>query len=101
MDALPEDLSRQVFTHASWTERLLTFNALAVADMVLIGFVGAAGRGSVSGSGITGRDTSYRYTVGFANTNAQYWTDAATSSGSFATRAVAYARQSPKLRRVG
>src|SRR5204863_3006342 len=54
-----------------------------VANMGLVGYVGASDRGSVIASGITGRDTSYDYTVGFANTNAQYWTDAASSNGDF------------------
>ncbi len=55
-----------------------------VANMGLTGYVGTAGRGSVIGAGLFGRETSYRYTVGFANTDAQYWTDAAESNGSFA-----------------
>ncbi len=54
-----------------------------VTNMGLIGFVGAAGRGGVSCAGLTGRDTSYDYTVGFANGQAQYWTDAAAGNGSF------------------
>jgi rhamnogalacturonan endolyase len=54
-----------------------------VANMGLTGYVGAASRGRVTASGILGRDTSYSYTVGFANTNAQYWIDAAASNGSF------------------
>ncbi|MES2920761.1 MAG: rhamnogalacturonan lyase B N-terminal domain-containing protein [Verrucomicrobiota bacterium] len=54
-----------------------------VANMGLTGFVGTAGRGGVSATGITGRDTTYPFTVGFANTTAQYWTDAAAGSGAF------------------
>lgn len=54
-----------------------------VANMGLTGFVGTPGRGGVSATGITGRDTAYPFTVGFANTTAQYWTDAAAGSGAF------------------
>ncbi len=54
-----------------------------LANMGLTGYVGAASRGGVRGTAILGRDTSCSYTVGFANTNAQYWTDAAASNGSF------------------
>lgn len=55
--------------------------------MGLTGFVAPAGRGSVAVAGVTGRDTRFAYTLGFANTTAQYWApvDAvdghATSSG--------------------
>lgn len=52
------------------------------ADMGLNGYVAPSGRGKVVGTGMTGMDSSYAYTVGFANSQAQYWTDA-TSSGSF------------------
>jgi rhamnogalacturonan endolyase len=44
-------------------------------DMGLTGYVGAAGRGSVAGAGITGRVTGKNYTVGFSNATAQYWAD--------------------------
>jgi rhamnogalacturonan endolyase len=54
-----------------------------VANMGLIGFVGNASRGSVRGSSTLGRDTSYRYTVGLASSNAQYWTDVTIGNGSF------------------
>ncbi|MDL2353788.1 MAG: rhamnogalacturonan lyase B N-terminal domain-containing protein [Pseudomonadota bacterium] len=53
----------------------------------LTGYVGAAGRGSVAVGGVTGRDTRFAYTVGFANATAQYWAAAnpvdghATSTG--------------------
>jgi rhamnogalacturonan endolyase len=53
------------------------------ANMGLTGYIGANGRGRVTGVGITGRDTSYTYTVGFANTTAQYWTTAAAADGYF------------------
>src|SRR6185503_5596803 len=54
-----------------------------VSGMGLVGFVGPAGRGAVRGTGIAGRDTSQRYTVGFANGTAQYWCDAVESNGAF------------------
>ncbi len=49
----------------------------------LKGFVGASGRGRVTGVGIAGRDTSHSYTVGFANDDAQYWAVADNNSGHF------------------
>ncbi|GAB7126159.1 hypothetical protein JCM19000A_06660 [Silvimonas sp. JCM 19000] len=53
------------------------------ADMGLKGWVGASGRGTVSGTGVSGRDSNYRYTVAFANSAAQYWTTIDASSGNF------------------
>ncbi|MYW64207.1 rhamnogalacturonase B precursor [Streptomyces sp. SID8379] len=49
----------------------------------LSGYVAASGRGRVAGVGITGRDTSYAYTVGLANSAAQYWGSARASDGYF------------------
>ena len=37
-------------------------------------WVPPAGRGAVSGAAILGQDSAYRYTVGWANGAAQYWT---------------------------
>ncbi|MFD7273436.1 rhamnogalacturonan lyase B N-terminal domain-containing protein, partial [Streptomyces mirabilis] len=37
------------------------------------GYTAASGRGRVAGVGISGRDTAYAYTVGLANSAAQYW----------------------------
>ena len=51
--------------------------------MGLTGYVAMSGRGAVACSGIGGRDTSHDYTMGFANGQAQYWTDAAAGNGSF------------------
>jgi rhamnogalacturonan endolyase len=51
--------------------------------MGLTGYVAASGRGKVAGVGIAGRDTTYTYTVGFANTKAQYWATAASSNGAY------------------
>lgn len=49
----------------------------------LSGYVAAGGRGRVAGVGITGRNTSYAYTVGIANSAAQYWGSARSSDGWF------------------
>ncbi|GLY04535.1 hypothetical protein Acsp01_49140 [Actinoplanes sp. NBRC 101535] len=45
--------------------------------------VSASGRGRVAGVGLNGRDTAYTYTVGFANSAAQYWAVATASTGYF------------------
>jgi rhamnogalacturonan endolyase len=47
------------------------------------GYVGASGRGKVAGVGITGRNTAHPYTVGLANSAAQYWGSARASDGYF------------------
>ncbi|MFF7278450.1 rhamnogalacturonan lyase B N-terminal domain-containing protein [Streptomyces griseorubiginosus] len=47
------------------------------------GYVAAGGRGKVAGVGITGRNTAYPYTVGLANSAAQYWGSARSSDGYF------------------
>ncbi|GGN95649.1 hypothetical protein GCM10011579_096340 [Streptomyces albiflavescens] len=47
------------------------------------GYVAAGGRGRVAGVGITGRNTAYPYTVGLANSAAQYWGSARSSDGYF------------------
>ncbi|GCB45056.1 rhamnogalacturonan lyase B N-terminal domain-containing protein [Streptomyces sp. NL15-2K] len=49
----------------------------------LSGYVGASGRGRVAGVGITGRNTALPYTVGLANSAAQYWGSARASDGYF------------------
>jgi rhamnogalacturonan endolyase len=53
------------------------------ANMSLNGYLGSSGRGRVTGVGISGRDTNYAYTVGFANSTAQYYADARASDGYF------------------
>lgn len=53
------------------------------SSMGLNGYVAASGRGRVTAVGISGRDTAYTYTVGFANSTAQYWATAAASNGYF------------------
>ncbi|MEU2425665.1 rhamnogalacturonan lyase B N-terminal domain-containing protein [Streptomyces sp. NPDC007851] len=52
------------------------------------GYVAASGRGRVAGVGISGRDTSYAYTVGLANSAAQYWGSARSSDGYFSIAGV-------------
>ncbi|MEU6551226.1 rhamnogalacturonan lyase B N-terminal domain-containing protein [Streptomyces sp. NPDC046915] len=47
------------------------------------GYVPASGRGRVAGVGISGRNTAYPYTVGLANSAAQYWGSARASDGYF------------------
>ncbi|MFI5551849.1 rhamnogalacturonan lyase B N-terminal domain-containing protein [Streptomyces sp. NPDC051738] len=47
------------------------------------GYVPASGRGRVAGVGITGRNTAHPYTVGLANSAAQYWGSARSSDGYF------------------
>ncbi|WP_181804655.1 rhamnogalacturonan lyase B N-terminal domain-containing protein [Streptomyces shenzhenensis] len=52
------------------------------------GYVAAGGRGRVAGVGISGRDTAYAYTVGLANSAAQYWGPARSSDGYFSIAGV-------------
>lgn len=47
------------------------------------GHVAASGRGKVAGVGITGRNSAFPYTVGLANSAAQYWGAARSSDGYF------------------
>ncbi|WP_405718981.1 polysaccharide lyase family protein [Streptomyces sp. NBC_01537] len=49
----------------------------------LTGWTGASGRGRVAGVGISGRDSAYPYTVGLANSDAQFWGTADAGSGYF------------------
>lgn len=55
-----------------------------LSTLGLTGHVASTGRGRVILNGLNGRDTAYSYTVGFANTTAQYWTTASASNGSAA-----------------
>jgi rhamnogalacturonan endolyase len=55
-----------------------------VSGLGLSGYVGSSGRGGVGVASISGRDTAYAYTVGFANSTAQYWTTARASDGNAA-----------------
>ncbi|WP_440114757.1 rhamnogalacturonan lyase B N-terminal domain-containing protein [Paenibacillus sp. QZ-Y1] len=48
-----------------------------MSGLNLTGWV--ASRGNVVLNGLSGMDTSYAYTVGFANSNAQYWVNASSS----------------------
>ncbi|TQJ90776.1 rhamnogalacturonan lyase B N-terminal domain-containing protein [Streptomyces sp. SLBN-31] len=52
------------------------------------GYVAASGRGKVAGVGITGRNTAFPYTVGLANSTAQYWGSARSSDGYFSIAGV-------------
>ncbi|MEU6347854.1 rhamnogalacturonan lyase B N-terminal domain-containing protein [Streptomyces sp. NPDC047072] len=52
------------------------------------GYVASGGRGRVAGVGITGRNTAYPYTVGLANSAAQYWGSARSSDGYFSIAGV-------------
>lgn len=60
-----------------------TMSTTWIDSLGLQGWVGASGRGKVAGVGISGRDTTCAYTVGFANTTAQYWAVADASTGYF------------------
>ena len=51
------------------------------SDMGLLGYVGPASRGGVYVPSIAGRTGNFDYTVGFANSTAQYWADAASNDG--------------------
>ncbi|GAA3890021.1 hypothetical protein GCM10023084_48190 [Streptomyces lacrimifluminis] len=57
-----------------------------VDGLGITGWVGAAGRGKVAGVGIKGMDAKYPYTVGFANSEAQYWAKAASGTGAFSCK---------------
>lgn len=54
----------------------------------LLGWVPASQRGKVMGRGLFGFDLAHRYTVGFANSAAQYWTIAKAPNGNFTTPAM-------------
>ncbi|MCX5093673.1 polysaccharide lyase family protein [Streptomyces sp. NBC_00365] len=52
------------------------------------GYVAAGGRGKVAGVAIAGRNTAYAYTVGLANSTAQYWASARASDGYYSIAGV-------------
>jgi rhamnogalacturonan endolyase len=54
-----------------------------LSQMGLLGYLAPAGRGGVAGVGINGRVSGETYTVGLANTQAQYWTTADATDGHF------------------
>jgi rhamnogalacturonan endolyase len=54
----------------------------------LLGQVPAAQRGKVVGRALYGFDLAHKYTIGFANANAQYWTVANAPNGNFAMPAM-------------
>lgn len=55
-------------------------------DMGLQGYAAPSERGRVAGVGISNMDAGYDYTVGFANTTAQYWADADPQNGGYYSR---------------
>ncbi|WP_371597398.1 rhamnogalacturonan lyase B N-terminal domain-containing protein [Streptomyces sp. NBC_00564] len=57
-----------------------------VDGLGITGWVGRAGRGKVAGVGLKGMDAKYAYTVGFANSDAQYWAKAAAGTGAFSCK---------------
>lgn len=71
--------------HGPYALVFTTGSTPAVPDMAwmsglgLKGWVATAGRGKVVLNGLSGMNSAYTYTVGFANTTAQYW---GTASGS-------------------
>ncbi|MFC8199532.1 rhamnogalacturonan lyase B N-terminal domain-containing protein [Streptomyces sp. NPDC057298] len=54
-----------------------------VDGLGITGWVGRSGRGRVAGVGLKGMDADHAYTVGFANSAAQYWARAASGTGAF------------------
>jgi rhamnogalacturonan endolyase len=54
----------------------------------LLGWVPVAQRGKVVGRALYGFDLAHKYTIGFANANAQYWTVANAPNGNFAMPAM-------------
>ena len=54
-----------------------------VDGLGITGWVGGKGRGKVAGVGLKGMSAAHTYTVGFANSEAQYWARAASGTGAF------------------
>jgi rhamnogalacturonan endolyase len=54
-----------------------------MSSLNLQGYVAASGRGTVAGSGVTGRDSTHAYMVGFDNATAQYWAPIDSGTGAF------------------
>jgi len=54
-----------------------------VDGLGITGWVGKKGRGKVAGVGLKGMSAAHAYTVGFANSEAQYWARAASGTGAF------------------
>jgi len=61
-------------------------NTSWIDNLGIKGWVGSSERGSVSGVGITGRDSNYDYVVGFSNSDAQYWTKVDKDKGYFSCK---------------
>ncbi|MCX2865059.1 polysaccharide lyase family protein [Paucibacter sp. PLA-PC-4] len=51
----------------------------------LVGYVAPQARGAVTVAGLEGRKPGIAYSVGFANTHAQYWADADGETGAFSS----------------
>lgn len=52
-------------------------------DLGIDGWVAESGRGAVAGVGLSGTKSEFTYTVALSNTEAQYWTTAASSGGAW------------------
>lgn len=59
-----------------------------MASYNLQGWVPASERGTVTGQGLFGFDLAHQFTVGFANSDAQYWTVARAPNGRFTAPAM-------------
>lgn len=76
-------LNTYTFVATNGQKPATTIDTSWFSGMGLKGYVAPASRGRVAGVGIKGRDTLSPYTVGFANSRAQYWADANASTGYF------------------
>lgn len=71
-----------------------------VDGLGITGWVGRAGRGKVAGVGLKGMDAKYAYTVGFANSDAQYWAKAAAARAPSPARGCCRGRTPSRSSRV-
>ncbi|KAK7738395.1 hypothetical protein SLS53_006210 [Cytospora paraplurivora] len=55
-------------------------------DLGIDGWVAESGRGAVAGVGLSGTKSDFTYTVALSNTEAQYWTTAASSGGAWSIK---------------
>lgn len=79
----PNILNSYTLVFTSGTSPSLPLDTSWLGAMGLTGYVAPAGRGQVTGVGITGRETRFAYTVGFSSGAAQYWTAARAADGYF------------------
>ncbi|WP_371657537.1 rhamnogalacturonan lyase B N-terminal domain-containing protein [Streptomyces sp. NBC_00280] len=63
-------------------------NTAWVDALGLTGWTVASGRGRIVGNGLAGRDTSYPYVVGVANSEAQYWGKADADTGKYSVKGI-------------